>query len=61
MSSRGKVMVKFRKKPAGRLKSLITEYNTVIKIMDGDAKRSAAQNERAYGGELRAVKGKLLW
>ncbi len=40
-----------------RIKQLINDYNTVIKVMDRDAKGDTS--ERAYGGIIRATKGKL--
>lgn len=38
------------------IKKIITEYETVVKIVDIDAHQ---QTSRAYGGIIRAVKGKL--
>lgn len=38
------------------IKTLIQDYNTVIKVVDKDA---SDQEDRAYGGMIRAVKGKL--
>lgn len=39
-----------------RVKKLIENYKSVVKIVDSDAKDS---KQRAYGGVIRAVKGKL--
>jgi len=38
------------------LKELIRDYDAVVKVIDKDARN---QNERAYGGMVRDVKGKL--
>ena len=34
---------------------LLRDYETVVRVLDGDAHE---QNDRAYGGVVRAVKGK---
>lgn len=39
-----------------KINSLIKEYNTVVKVMDSNAKK---QTERSFGGLIRATKGKL--
>jgi hypothetical protein len=40
-----------------RINQLINDYNTVVKVIDKDAKDDTS--ERAYGGIIRATKGKL--
>ena len=39
-----------------KINEIIQTYNSVVKVVDGDAKK---QRDRAYGGLIRAVKGKL--
>lgn len=38
------------------VKDIIQDYNSVVKVIDKDASK---QNNRAYGGIIRSVKGKL--
>ena len=38
------------------VKDIIQDYNSVVKVIDKDASK---QNNRAYGGVIRSVKGKL--
>ena len=40
-----------------KVKSLINDYNTVLKVLDKNAKDD--ESDRAYGGIIRSVKGKL--
>lgn len=40
-----------------KINNLINDYNTVVKVIDKDAKNDTSQ--RAYGGIIRATKGKL--
>lgn len=41
------------------VRDLIETYDRVVKVVDADAMRALGEAERAYGGVLRAVKGKL--
>lgn len=38
------------------VKDIIQDYNSVVKVID---KNASKQNNRAYGGIIRSVKGKL--
>ena len=40
-----------------KIKELVKEYTTVVKVVDIDAHNN---NERAYGGVVRSVKGKFV-
>jgi uncharacterized protein YeeX (DUF496 family) len=40
-----------------RIKQLINDYNTVVKVIDKDAKDDTS--DRAYGGIIRSTKGRL--
>ena len=39
-----------------KINALISDYNSVVKVVNSDAQNS---KNRAYGGIVRAVKGKL--
>lgn len=41
------------------LKRLIQEYDTVIKVMDGEALDEYESGNRAYGGVIPSAKGKV--
>lgn len=41
------------------LKNIIKEYDTVIKVVDNKAHKLDEDGDRAYGGYIRATKGKL--
>ena len=48
------------KTPASeKLKRLITTYEDVTKVMEHDAARAMEEDSRAYGGFIRATKGKM--
>ena len=43
-----------------KINEVVVTYDTVVKVVDSDANKSASSEEgRAYGGVLRSVKGKL--
>ena len=48
-----------KQKTIKTLKGIVDTYEEVIKVMDYDAKRALQEDRRAYGGFVRAAKGKI--
>lgn len=49
-----------KQKTKNELEKIVNEYDTVIKVVNGEAHQLDESGERSYGGYIRATKGKLL-
>ncbi|MDK4585906.1 restriction endonuclease [Kingella kingae] len=49
----------YRPETLNAIQEIINHYNAVMNVMEHDAKEYDEHNERAYGGVVRATKGKL--